>query len=127
MNSDDFLKVLDGMMDLAEKKFKENLLDESEIKAHVKDGEVSIEIKGNYWSELLIIESILQSFEKNSGRKYERVLDNLEMVHNIMSDEKNFKTVNLSNCSNEMRDVIKELVKNGKIDEVKEKLKELEK
>ena len=44
-----------------------------------------------------------------------------------MSDEKNFKTVNLSNCSNEMRDVIKELVKNGKIDEVKEKLKELEK
>ena len=127
MNSDDLLKVLDGMMDLAEKKFKENLLDESEIKAHVKDGEVSIEIKGNYWSELLIIESILQSFEKNSGRKYERVLDNLEMVHNIMSDEKNFKTVNLSNCSNEMRDVIKELVKNGKIDEVKEKLKELEK
>jgi len=127
MNSDDLFKILDGMMDLAEKKFKDNLLAESEIKAHVKDGEVSIEIKGNYWSELLIIESILQSFEKNSGRKYERVLDNLEMVHNIMSDEKNFKTVNLSNCSNEMRDVIKELVKNGKIDEVKEKLKELEK
>lgn len=127
MNSDDFLKALDGLMDLAEKTFKDNLFAESEIKAHVKDGEVSIEIKGNYWSELLIIESILQSFEKNSGRKYERVLDNLEMVHNIMSDGKNFKTVNLSNCPDAMRDVIKELVKNGKIDEVKEKLKELEK
>ena len=127
MNSDDLLKkFLDGIMDLAEQSLRNNLLDESEIKAHAKDGEVNIKIKGNYWSELLIIESILQNFEED-GIKYEKVLDNLEMVHNIMSDEKNFKTVNLSNCSNEMRDVIKELVKNGKIDEVKEKLKELEK
>lgn len=127
MNNDELLKSLFGLMDLAEKSFRNNLFDESEIKAHAKDGEVSIKIKGNYWSELLIIDSILQSFEKNSGRKYERVLDNLEMVHNIMSDGKNFKTVNLSNCSDEMSDVIKELVKNGKIDEIKEKLKELEK
>lgn len=127
MNSDELLKILNGMMDLAEKSFRKNLLDESEIKAHAKDGEISIEIKGNYWSELLIIHSILESFEKNSGRKYERVLDNLEMVHDIMSSESIFKTANLSNCSSEMRDVIKEMVKNGKIDEVKEKLKELEK
>ena len=127
MNSDELLKSLFGLMDLAEESFRNNLLEESEIKAHAKDGEISIEIKGNYWSELLIIDSILQSFEKNSGRKYERVLNNLQMVHDIMSSESIFKTANLSNCPNEMKDVIKELVKNGKIDEVKEKLKELEK